>query len=1423
MRKGKILSKGSWKRVVRVLACLTVFCTTYALILPAITLEAKSYCGHEEHKHSAECYRQILSCNKEEHVHGDDCYDADGNLICGLEEHSHDESCYRDVLDCGLEEHEHSLICFSNPEADIETEEEWKDSLPDKKEGQSVRGRIVDVARSQKGYKESGDNYEVDNETDKRGWSRYGAWDGAAYENWDSAFVRFVLHYSDVDADTEKKNTADWQKELSETEKLENVSRAEPGDVIFAYDEDDEVKAGIVVKADQNTIIAMMGDWTDEVMEKSFPTTSQHLHSVWKPVESEVKQTEDNTEVPEIPEEQQPTEEETDNTNTEPTEEVKEETSWENTKEVQTEDGASIKVSWNNDAFEAQDVTFLATKAELAEEAQKQIEAKVQDQEQNYNYLTYDLTFYERRAGEDLIEIEPVKPVKVEITLPEQMEGDKKFDLYHTDDNGNVEKLVEQGNLTADEQEDSSLYTAEFEADSFSLFTVVIQSSDINWISGNDPNLYWGKISGDTFTGYVNKLSGDVTLSYKELNPNTDNALIIDLNGYKITANSDTLFDVKNGFTLILKNTSDSGHQTITYSNEQSTYGTPQTSTVQTALIQGINSSDVIKVTRGRLQIENVAIQNGGTQIYAGDGAKVDLNNAYLLKGNRGICLVDNSELEMNGGAISDHPEGQNNSSALPGAGMYVRNSKVKLDENAVIANNTVKTFNSDENVGGGIFATGSNTTIELNHAYIAGNKCWGNNGGGWATGGGIKARDRAKVYLKNGATVTGNLADDSGGGISLSDDETYLYMMDGSYVTGNCAHAHEGGGISLQAQDSKSQKDGHSTAVLLGGTISNNKTDTGNGSDAQWGGGGIFVGHTAKLILPNGADVYNNTAGNLGGGVAGCSTGKIYVDKTLTVKNNAANGNGVWSTGEKQYDKDYAQANGLGDKSLAHDYFTCFYASVPGEFSDAPANWKGSVDKQRVNGVVDGRLTSQYCLGLTSTDSAQVYNKPVKIFENTSYTHGGGILVNGYMVSGDVEYIYNSDTFNVEGTKQILSNNKEVTSGYEDFVFDLKLGDVLVGSATPDNKGTFRITNIVTQSTTTGNQTIQYYLTERNTQQAGVEFDDSQYRIDVAVNTTQGDTWTYSYLNPTDNQTHTVTVVEYTNAITGVKVYKKSGNDWSDYPYTTTQETTELSQRKQMTVKLDHNNKTFTNTLHKKNIDVEKKWSDGGNHDPVVVVLMRSTNEDHSNPETVAEITLGNPNWNYSWEDLPATNSSNQTYYYWVEEKSAVNGYIPVITTETDTDKDTVTITNTKISNTLKILKVEKGNETKLLPGAEFTLYKGTDDTGEIVDKKVTDNKGSIEFTDLREGTYFLKETKAPDGYEMPEKNGWTVTFDNTNEEDPVLKQEKTIENTLLVYSLPETGSTGTRFYTAAGTALLISSAALYEYNKKRKKKGGD
>ena len=124
--------KKRWYRVVTCLACVVVFCTVYALILPAITLE-KGACEIPEHTHSEACYTQVTSTRTEPvctienlnlHQHDDTCYDSEGNLTCGYADyvvHRHDATCYDEGgnLWCPLPEietHEHTDSCYSVPE-----------------------------------------------------------------------------------------------------------------------------------------------------------------------------------------------------------------------------------------------------------------------------------------------------------------------------------------------------------------------------------------------------------------------------------------------------------------------------------------------------------------------------------------------------------------------------------------------------------------------------------------------------------------------------------------------------------------------------------------------------------------------------------------------------------------------------------------------------------------------------------------------------------------------------------------------------------------------------------------------------------------------------------------------------------------------------------------------------------------------------------------------------------------------------------------------------------------------------------------------------------------------------------------------------------------------------------------------------------
>ena len=99
--------KARWKKIMAVLACGVVFCTTYALILPAITMEQnkKPVCTEEQvsgHVHTSECQNEEkeLICGYADyviHTHDENCKDENGHIICGLKEvkeHRHTESCY---------------------------------------------------------------------------------------------------------------------------------------------------------------------------------------------------------------------------------------------------------------------------------------------------------------------------------------------------------------------------------------------------------------------------------------------------------------------------------------------------------------------------------------------------------------------------------------------------------------------------------------------------------------------------------------------------------------------------------------------------------------------------------------------------------------------------------------------------------------------------------------------------------------------------------------------------------------------------------------------------------------------------------------------------------------------------------------------------------------------------------------------------------------------------------------------------------------------------------------------------------------------------------------------------------------------------------------------------------------------------------
>ena len=108
----------TWQRILGAMMCVVVFCTTYMLILPAITKETEVFCGLEEHAHGEACYEKVLLC--ESHVHTQECYASHSELVCTEptdDGHTHTEACQpvmESLLTCTLAEtegHIHTEAC----------------------------------------------------------------------------------------------------------------------------------------------------------------------------------------------------------------------------------------------------------------------------------------------------------------------------------------------------------------------------------------------------------------------------------------------------------------------------------------------------------------------------------------------------------------------------------------------------------------------------------------------------------------------------------------------------------------------------------------------------------------------------------------------------------------------------------------------------------------------------------------------------------------------------------------------------------------------------------------------------------------------------------------------------------------------------------------------------------------------------------------------------------------------------------------------------------------------------------------------------------------------------------------------------------------------------------------------------------------
>ena len=137
-----------------------------------------------------------------------------------------------------------------------------------------------------------------------------------------------------------------------------------------------------------------------------------------------------------------------------------------------------------------------------------------------------------------------------------------------------------------------------------------------------------------------------------------------------------------------------------------------------------------------------------------------------------------------------------------------------------------------------------------------------------------------------------------------------------------------------------------------------------------------------------------------------------------------------------------------------------------------------------------------------------------------------------------------------------------------------------------------------------------------------------------------------------------------------------------------------------------------------------------------------------------------------------------------------------------------------------LDVVKYDAADKSTKLENAGFTLY--TDSTCNTVAtngaEKKTNSSGTVTFTGLKAGTYYLKETSAPANYNIN-----STVFTITIADDGTVSGTSFTDNAVQVPDsklvAPNTGGMGTAVFTICGASLVVLGGVLMLITLKKKK----
>lgn len=750
---------------------------------------------------------------------------------------------------------------------------------------------------------------------------------------------------------------------------------------------------------------------------------------------------------------------------------------------------------------------------------------KKMTKQQDSQILTgLDLSFINQKGKE----IEPHGEVKMTINSTKQLPPLK---VVHVKDQGQAEILKDQ----------QTQRTVSFSSGSFSVFYLVKDSDDAT-------TLFTHLQDGDDVT-----LQQDLTIS-KDASYHILKSSTLDLNDHTLTIlNDSSSFVTNNGTTFTIKNGTIKGDGTgkVLEVNSSSTVTLDQVTCdglsqlceannadlmIQNSLIENCKNSDhpTVMVHGGKFTIKDSTFDgnesgngNGGA-IYADhannhkcivsiinsnftknksnyQGGAIAFNGCQVTLSNN--TFTDN-EAHDHGGAVTflDQVEGtlsnntfKSNTSKNKGGAISEYNSSLTLSSNTLTSNKA--------SCGGALYVNAS--TLHITSGTFTSNTATSTN---WLKGGGAIYSDGQNTTQltfspekKDDLVFDSNYAEASGGAVLVHGTA----HINGGTFKDNTAKIHEGGALTI----------GYGKATLSKGIFENNKTgydEKGNayGKYVDWGGGAIFCSDKGTMNFPTSVVDTGNTAGGFGGGLAGCSTARLYTfgshTSGIAVYSNAAKQEHASGSGSaKSDDHDYGMGSAVFKNNGSKD-IACFLA---GSISNTmhggtKANYHGSVDGKAYTATrQDEFIQCSSVLGLT-TDEKGPDSADVIIKNNTSYTYGGGILNNGIMIFGNPTNITQGTSIALKAYKSLKNqqgNTLRINKGaYKFSVKDQKGNVVSKGTVQSSDQSEAEITfdrKLVFYPGDfkgDGPYTFTYTLSEDDVKDQSIKKDDFIYKITV-------------------------------------------------------------------------------------------------------------------------------------------------------------------------------------------------------------------------------------------------------------------------------------------------------------------------------------